>query len=279
MTVLGRLVRDRVGLMAALVLSIIYLVALTAQWLTPYDPLATSLREVFHPPSATHWLGTDQFGRDVLSRVIQATRVTTLVATSALLLAAGLGIPIGMVVGYVGGWTDSVVMRATDMLLVLPTIMLAIVIVTVAGPSESGVVVALAISQVPKFVRLARGAALAVRDELYVQAAVAAGAGHWHVVRRHVWPNISSALIVQTTLTLPVLVLSASALSFLGLGVQPPTPEWGAMLNEAKDFMRTAPHLMVGPGVALLAFVLASNLLGDTLQEALNPRLESRKAR
>jgi len=196
---------------------------------------------------------------------------------AAVLLALLLGASLGMYVGYVGGAVESIVMRLTDMMLIFPTIMLAIVIVTIAGPSEAGVIVALGLSQLPKFVRIARGVTLSVREAPYVEASIAVGSGRWHILRRHIWPNISSPIIVQATLTLPVLVLSASALSFLGLGVQPPTPEWGAMLNESKDFLRTSPYLLLGPGLALFMFVLASNLVGDALQEALNPRLEARR--
>lgn len=273
MQVIRRLRRDRVGTAAALVLLALYAVALGAPWITPADPLERSLRQVFEPPSVHHPLGTDQFGRDVLSRVILATRVTTRIASLALLLAVLVGATAGTWVGYLGGWWEAVVLRLADLMLVFPTIISAIVIVAIAGPSEAGVVVALALSQVPKFIRIARGVTLSVKEEPYVEAALALGARRRHVLRRHVWPNVSSPVIVQATLTLPILVLSASALSFLGLGVQPPTPEWGAMLNEAKDYMRTAPHLMVGPGLALFLFVLSSNLVGDALQEALNPRL------
>ena len=277
MSVVRRFRRDRVFVFSACVLVGLYVVAALAPWITPYDPLETNLREVFRTPSAEHLLGTDQFGRDVLSRVILATRVTAKMTAAAVLLALLLGASLGMYVGYVGGAVESIVMRLTDMMLIFPTIMLAIVIVTIAGPSEAGVIVALGLSQLPKFVRIARGVTLSVREAPYVEASIAVGSGRWHILRRHIWPNISSPIIVQATLTLPVLVLSASALSFLGLGVQPPTPEWGAMLNESKDFLRTSPYLLLGPGLALFMFVLASNLVGDALQEALNPRLEARR--
>ncbi len=275
MSIVSRFKRDRVGLVSACALVGLYLVALTAPWLAPYDAGETSLREVFRPPSAEHLLGTDQFGRDVLSRVIVATRVTAKITGVAVLLAVVLGTCGGMYVGYVGGRLESLVMRLTDMLLIFPTIMLAIVIVTIAGPSEGGVIVALGLSQVPKFIRLARGVTLSAREALFVEAAKAVGAGRWHILRRHIWPSISSPIIVQATLSLPILVLSASGLSFLGLGVQPPTPEWGAMLNESKDFLRTSPYLLAGPGLCLFVFVLASNLVGDALQDALSPRASS----
>ncbi len=243
----------------------------------PYDPMKTDLRAVFSPPTFAHPLGTDQFGRDVLSRVILATQVSARVATAAAVIGLTIGTALGMYVGYVGGLAESIVMRLTDIMLIFPTIMLAIVVVTIAGPSELGVIVALAVSWIPPFVRLSRAVTLSVREELYVEASIAAGSGRWQVLRHHIWPNISSPIIVQGTLTLPILVLSASSLSFLGLGVQPPTPEWGQMLNAAKDFLRTSPYLLIGPGAALFIFVLASNMVGDALQETLNPRLKQRK--
>jgi peptide/nickel transport system permease protein len=277
MEFLRRYSRDRVGLAFGLILLFLYVVALTAQWITPADPMAVDLSKVFNPPSAKHWLGTDQFGRDILSRVILATQVTVRVTSLACLFAVLIGVPIGMFVGYHGGWIESVTMRATDMLLIFPIIMLAIVVVVVAGPTETGVVIALGIAQTPQFIRIARGVTLSIREELYVEAAKAAGAGWTHILAHHVWPNISTPIIVQATLTLPVFVLNASALSYLGLGVQPPTPEWGQMLNEAKDHLITSPYLVVGPAVALVIFVLSANLVGDAVQETLNPKLKKRK--
>ena len=274
---LRRFRRDKVGVVFGLILLAIYGVALSAQWITPYDPFDTNLRKVFNPPSWEHWFGTDQFGRDLLSRVILATQVTAKVTGAAILFALITGVPLGMLVGYLGGRLEAVVMRITDMLLIFPIIMLAIVIVVIAGPSENGVIVALGLSQTPQFIRIARGVTLSTRQELYIEAAVAAGAGSGSILLRHVWPNISTPIIVQATLTLPIFVLNASALSYLGLGVQPPTPEWGQMLNEAKDFLLTSPYLIIGPAVALFLFVLSANLVGDALQETLNPKLVKRK--
>ena len=273
MRFLRRFARDRVGLAFAVVLVAIYAVALLARVLAPEDPLAVNLSRGLQPPSWRNWLGTDQFGRDVLSRVILATQVSAKVTGLAAAFAVAIGVPLGMLVGYWGGWLESLVMRATDMLLIFPIIMLSIVIVVIAGPSEHGIVVALGLSQAPTFVRIARGVTLAVRQELYVEAAVAAGAGRISILVHHVWPNIAAPIIVQATLTLPVFVLNASALSYLGLGVQPPTPEWGQMLNEAKEFLITAPHLLIGPATALILFVLSANLVGDAVQETLDPRL------
>lgn len=277
MDFLRRFARDRVGVVFAFILLGLAIIALTAQWITPSDPFAISLRQGMQPPSLTHWLGTDQFGRDVLSRVILATQVTSKIAVSSILFAVLIGVPIGMFVGYHGGVVEAVVMRLTDILLIFPIILLAIVIVVVAGPSERGVVIALGLSLMPQFIRIARGVTLSVKEELYVEAAIAAGAGWPSILRRHVWPNISTPIIVQATLTLPVFVLNTAALSYLGLGVQPPTPEWGQMLNEAKEVLTSAPYLIIGPSVALFLFVLSENLVGDTLQETLNPKLKGRR--
>lgn len=269
--------RDRVGVVFGLILIAIYIVAISAQWIVPDDWAKTRLSQGMQPPSWEHWFGTDQFGRDMLARVIIATQVTAKITTLALLFAVLLGVPVGMIVGYRGGWLDEVVMRLTDIMLIFPIIMLAIVFVVIAGPSEQGVVIALGLSQLPQFVRIARGVTLSVKEELYVEAAIAAGAGWPYILRRHVWPNISTPIIVQATLTLPVFVLNASALSYLGLGVQPPTPEWGQMLNEAKELLIAAPYLIIGPSVALFLFVVSANLVGDSLQETLNPKTKGQR--
>ena len=269
--------RDRVGLAFAIVLLGLMLVALTAQWITPSDPFAISLRQSMKPPSLANWLGTDQFGRDVLSRVILATQVTAKIALSSILFAVILGVPVGMFVGYHGGVLEALVMRLTDIMLIFPIILLAIVIVVIAGPSEQGVVIALGLSQMPQFIRIARGVTLAAKQELYVEAAIAAGARWPRILTRYIWPNISAPIIVQATLTLPVFVLNTAALSYLGLGVQPPTPEWGQMLNEAKEVITSAPYLIIGPSLALFLFVLSANLVGDALQETLNPKLSGRR--
>ena len=263
---------DRFAAFFGGVLLVFFLVAVTAQWITPYDPYAVDLRNAFSPPSLTHPFGTDQFGRDVASRTILATRVTTRITASALLMALATGIPLGMLAGYVGGKAEALVMRATDILLIFPPILLAITVMAVTGPSEDGVIGALGLYAMPQFIRIARSATLAVKRELYVEASAALGASRMRILLWDVWPNISAPLSVQATLMFPALVLSASALSFLGLGVQPPTPEWGAMLNEARNFLRHAPHLVLEPGTALLLFVLASNLVGDSIQQTLSPR-------
>lgn len=279
MDILKRIARDRVGLFFGTILLAFYLVALTANWITPLDPFETNLAEGLQPPSATHWFGTDQFGRDTFSRVILATQITAKITTVSLAFSLLIGVPIGMVVGYIGGLADAVVMRLTDMLLIFPTIMIAIIIVVVVGPSQNGVIIALGLSQLPNFIRIARSAALSVRRELYVEAAVAAGASWPDILLRHVLHNIAAPIIVKSTLALPGFVLGASSLSYLGLGVQPPTPEWGQMLHEAKDFLTSAPYLIIGPAIALSLFVLSANIAGDSLNESLDPKLRGRRVK
>jgi peptide/nickel transport system permease protein len=279
MDILRRYARDKVGLFFGIVLLVFYGVAVTASWITPSNPFETNLAEGLQPPSVAHWLGTDQFGRDMLSRVILATQVTAKITTISLLFSLLIGVPIGMTVGYIGGLADAVVMRMTDMLLIFPTIMIAIIIVVVVGPSQNGVIIALGLSQLPNFIRIARSAALSVRQELYVEAAVAAGAAWPDILLRHVLHNISGPIIVKSTLALPGFVLGASSLSYLGLGVQPPTPEWGQMLHEAKDFLTSAPYLIVGPAIALSLFVLSANMAGDSLNESLDPKLKGRRVK
>lgn len=268
--------RDPVALLFFVIFLMIVAIGVFADFVAPYDPMKNDFRAGFQAPGADHLLGADQFGRDVLSRVIAATRVTLLITVSSLAFTVLVGVPLGMTVGYFGGWPEALVMRATDIILIFPTIMIAIVLVTITGPTIEGVVISLGVSQIPHFIRIARGVTLSVREELYIEASRAAGVGHTRILVSHIWPNIASVVVVQATLTLPVFVLSASSLSYLGLGVQPPTPEWGQMLNEARPYLRNAPHLLVGPGIALFLFVLASNMLGDSLQEYLNPRLRKK---
>ncbi len=270
-----QLAHDIVGLVATCILLSIFLIAAMAQWITPYDPYAISSGKALSSPSGTHILGTDLYGRDVFSRVILGTQVTVKIAVVTISLSLLMGVPLGMFVGYRGGAIEAIVMRATDLLLTLPSILLAIVVMAILGPSETGVIFALATYTMPKFIRIARGNTLAIKENLYVEASKALGASNLHIIIHDIWLNISAPVIVQATLMLPTIVLSASGLSYLGVGVQPPTPEWGAMLNRARDYLQVAPHLLLGPGIALFLFVLSSNLVGDILQETINPRLRT----
>lgn len=263
---------DRWRVLLLCVLAAFAGIGIAGPWITPYDPYELQLRQAFAPPSAGHLFGTDQFGRDIASRTMLATTVTMKITITAVLLALTIGVPLGMFAGYTGGRVDSAAMRATDLLLIFPPILLAIIVVAIVGPNENGLIVALSMYATPQFIRIARGSTLSVKQQLYVEASVALGCGRADIIFRDIWPNISAPVITQATLMVPVLVLSSSALSFLGLGVQPPTPEWGAMLSDARNFLRHAPHLVVGPGLALFAFVLASSLLGDSIQAVIDPR-------
>jgi peptide/nickel transport system permease protein len=254
------------------VLALFAALAIAGEWITPHDPYELRLRQAFAPPSTTHLFGTDQFGRDIASRTMLATAVTMKIAVTAILAAVIIGVPLGMLAGYAGGRVDGTAMRLTDLLLIFPPILLAIIVVSIVGPNENGVILALGLYATPQFIRIARGSTLGVRRELYVEASIALGCSRADVIFRHILPNISAPIIAQATLMLPVLVLSSSSLSFLGLGVQPPTPEWGAMLSDARSFLRHAPHLVIGPGAALLIFVLTSSLLGDSVQATVDPR-------
>lgn len=266
------ILQDRWRVFLLCVLAGFAAIGIAGQWMTPYNPYELQLRKAFAPPSAAHLFGTDQFGRDIASRTMLATAVTLKITMTAVLVALIMGVPLGMFAGYVGGRVDSAAMRMTDLLLIFPPILLAIIVVAIVGPNENGVILALGVYATPQFIRIARSSTLSVKQQLYVEASVALGCSRADIIFRDIWPNISAPVIAQATLMLPVLVLSSSSLSFLGLGVQPPTPEWGAMLSEARNFLRHAPHLVIGPGLALFAFVLASSLLGDSMQALIDPR-------
>lgn len=229
-------------------------------------------------PSWDHPLGTDQFGRDLLSRVLVGARPSVLVAFGAVGLAALAGTTVGLAVGYAGGTADHVVLRLADVLFAFPGLLLAMAVMAILGPSLANLVVVLGVVYTPQFVRVARAAALTVRNEQYVEAARAMGAGSLRVLVRHVAPNAMAPVLVQVSLGLSLAVLSESALSFLGLGIQPPVPSWGNMLSEGRQFMEIAPWNAIAPGVAIAAVVLGFNLLGDGLQELLDPRMRPERA-
>jgi len=224
------------------------------------------------PPSLAHPLGTDELGRDVLSRLLWGGRNTLLVTGAAVAIAFVCGSALGVVAGYRGGAVDTGIMRAMDVLLALPGFLLAVAIIAALGPGMSNVIIAIGINSIPPFARLARGSTLLVRGEVYVQAARTLGASEGLIMARHVFPNIVSPLVVEATLRLATAILTASGLSFLGLGVQPPTAEWGAMLSVGRNYITSSPQLVVVPGAAILLVTLAFNAVGDGLRDALDPR-------
>jgi peptide/nickel transport system permease protein len=269
---LRRLLARRTAVFGLAVVALMALAALFAPWIAPFDPLATSWSLVRKAPSAAHWFGTDEVGRDLLSRVIWGGRASLAAGVISVSIAVGIGVPLGMLAGYAGGALDAVVSRVTDAMLAIPFLILAIALAAFLGPSLSNAMIAIGITATPIFVRLARGQVLAVRAEDYVEAARAVGNPPARIVLRHILPNILPPVTVQATLAIAAAIIAEASLSFLGLGQQPPAPSWGSMLNTAQRFLTQAPWMAVFPGLAIFVTVLAFNLLGDGLRDALDPK-------
>jgi peptide/nickel transport system permease protein len=246
--------------------------AVLAPLLAPFDPIATSWSAVRKAPSAAHWMGTDENGRDVLSRVLYGARASMLAGVVSVLIAAGIGVPAGLLAGFAGGWIDAVLSRVVDAMLACPFLILAIALTAFLGPDLTNAMIAIGVSTAPRFMRVARAATLEVGSADYVQAAWSLGARGVRVAVRHVAPNIVPPVLVQATLSLAAAIIAEASLSFLGLGQQPPSPSWGSMLNSAQRFLTQAPWLAVFPGVAIFLCVLSFNLVGDGLRDALDPR-------
>jgi peptide/nickel transport system permease protein len=269
---LRRLARRRLALVGLAVVAFFIAVALAAPLLAPYDPLATDWRLVRKPPSAMHLFGTDDLGRDVLARVIWGARASLLAGLVSVSIALAVAVPLGLVSGYLGGVVDGLVMRIVDAMLAIPFLILAIALAAFLGPSLINAMIAIGVVQTPIFTRLTRGQALAVTHEDYIEAARAVGNPHHRIMMRHILPNVLAPILVQTTLAVAAAILAEAALSFLGLGQQPPAPSWGSMLNIASHFLSQAPWMAVWPGLAIFSLVLSFNLLGDGLRDALDPR-------
>jgi len=269
---LRRLARRRAALFGLGVIIVFIIVALCSPWLAPYDPLQTSWTAVRKPPTAMHLFGTDEIGRDVLSRVAWGARASLLAGVVSVCISLSLGVPIGLVAGYVGGWVDALISRITDAMLACPFLILAIALAAFLGPSLTNAMIAIGISATPVFIRLTRAQVLAVKVEDFIEAARAIGNSHLRIALRHVLPNVIAPLIVQATLAIAGAVIAEASLSFLGLGQQPPAPSWGSMLNTAKNYIDNAPWMAVWPGLSIFLLVLSFNLLGDGLRDALDPR-------
>ncbi len=272
--VLAFVKRDVRAAMAIAYLALLVVVAVTAPWLSPYPPTAQNVNEMLQEPSAAHWMGTDDLGRDILSRLIHGAPATIYASFLAVGIAILLGVPIGLVAGYFGGWIDDVISRTIDTLLSFPAIVLAIAVTGALGIGLTNGMIAVGIVFAPQLARLARARTLVVRHELYVDAARCFGASTPHILWRHVLPNTVQPVIVQVTLLLAAALLAEASLSFLGLGVQPPNPSWGAMLARAYQTMDIAPEQMYPPGLAILFTALAFNALGESLRVALDPTLK-----
>ncbi|HUK11304.1 MAG TPA: ABC transporter permease [Stellaceae bacterium] len=269
---LRRLVRRRGAMVGLAVVLFFVLVAVFADHVAPYAATATDWSAVRKAPSAAHWFGTDEIGRDVLSRVIFGARASLMAGVISVLISLSFGVPIGLLSGYVGGFLDGLLMRIIDAMLACPFLILAIALAAFLGPNLTNAMIAIGISAMPAFVRLTRAQTLATKVEDYVEAAKAVGNPHLRIVLRHILPNILAPIMVQATLAIAAAIIAEAALSFLGLGQQPPAPSWGSMLNTAKNFLDRAPWMAWFPGLAIFMVVLSFNLLGDGLRDALDPK-------
>jgi len=270
--VLRRLLRRPSAALGLVVIVGFVIVALGASLIAPYDPIATSFSTVRKAPSIAHWFGTDEIGRDVLSRVVFGARASLLAGVVSVLISISVGVPVGLLAGYLGGFIDALLSRMTDAMLACPFLILAIALAAFLGPSLTNAMIAIGISTTPIFVRLTRGQVMAVKVEDYIEAARAVGNPHWRIVLVHALPNILPTLIVQATSSMAGAIIAEAALSFLGLGQQPPAPSWGSMLNSAQRFLVNEPWMAVWPGLAIFLTVLSLNLVGDGLRDALDPR-------
>lgn len=273
--VLQAVLANRLSVFGIVVLFVLFFFAIAGEQLAPYGVNEQDIPNRLEGPSASHWFGTDDLGRDVLSRVMVATRASLQVGFVAVGIALSLGVPIGLAAGFYGGASDSILMRLMDIVFAFPAILLAIAVVAVRGPGLTNAMIAIGIVYMPIFARITRGSVLTVKQEVFVRAARSLGASDVRILTRHILPNIVGPIIVQTSLSLAFAILSEAALSYLGLGVQPPAPAWGRMLADGRAFVDDAPWIAIFPGLAILLTVMAFNFLGDGLRDALDPRQKS----
>jgi ABC-type dipeptide/oligopeptide/nickel transport system permease subunit len=269
---LAKFLANRAAVAGGVIVAIFVLLAVFASLVAPFDPSKTNFAALRKPPSEIYWLGTDEIGRDILSRLIHGGIASLYAGVVSVFIALAVGMPVGLIAGWFGGWSDAVISRATDALLAVPFLILAIALAAALGPSLTNAMIAIGLSQVPIFVRLTRGQVLAVKTEDFVEGARAVGVPNILILLRHITPNIFAPLLVQATLTVATAIIAEASLSFLGLGQQPPAPSWGSMLNTAKNYMDSAPWMSISPGLAICLVVLGFNLLGDGLRDALDPR-------
>jgi peptide/nickel transport system permease protein len=269
-----RLRRNKLAMWGLGMLVLLVLTAIFADFVAPYPYEFQDYSSVSQPPSFSHPMGTDNFGRDILSRVVYGARISLLIGFISLSLGAISGSILGAMSGFFGGIVDTVIMRLTDILMSIPRTILAIAIATTLGPGLANAMIAVAVSSIPNFARVVRASTLTVKDQEYVEAARAIGCSPVRIIARYIFPNVMAPIIVQATLGVGVAIILAASLSFLGLGIQPPTPEWGAMLSSARAFIRDQPYMVAFPGLAIMLTVLALNLFGDGLRDALDPKLK-----
>lgn len=266
------LLRNPVTVVSAAVLVVVVFVAVTANWLAPFGVNDVDVPNALQPPGAAHWFGTDELGRDVFSRVLVAISASMRVAVVSVAFAVVVGVTIGVLAGYRGGWIDTIFMRVVDVMFAFPVLLLALAVVAILGPGETTTILAIGIVYTPIFARVTRASTLTVRVEPFVQVSRAMGTGHLYILGRHIIPNITGPLIVQTSISLAFAILSEAALSFLGLGIQPPEPSLGRMIFDSQGFVTLAWWMAVFPGAAIFVIVLAFNLIGDGLRDVLDPK-------
>jgi peptide/nickel transport system permease protein len=265
--------RSKLAVAGLLLITLLCVLAIFGPTLAPYDPNALNVLQRTQAPSLAHPFGTDNFGRDVLSRVLYGARVSLEVGLIAVGISATVGTALGAISGYFGGWLDELIMRLTDILFAFPAILLAIAIVAVLGPGVTNAMIAIGVVYTPIFARITRASVLTVREEVFVESARSVGGSHLRILWHHIMPNVLAPIIVETTLSLAFAILAEAALSFLGLGTPPPAASWGRMLSEARDYMQDAPWMGFFPGLAIVLAVMGFNFLGDGLRDALDPRL------
>ena len=277
------LIGNPITLISIIALLVVVVIAIIGQWIAPYGINDIDVPRALQGPSGAHWLGTDDLGRDIFSRILVATRVSIQVAVISVLFAFVIGVTLGIVSGYIGGWVDAVLMRVVDVMFAFPVILLALAIIAILGPSVASTTLAIGVVYTPIFARVARASTLSARTETFVQVSQTMGTPTWRILLQRILPNIAAPLMVQTSLSLAFAILSEAALSFLGLGVQPPQPSWGRMLYDAQGFVGQAWWMSVFPGAAIFITVLAFNLVGDGLRDVMDPKqrsiMEARKRR
>ena len=271
---ISQLIKSKTSLIGFSIILLIVVTAILAPLVATHSPTAQSISDRYLAPSSEHYLGTDELGRDIFSRIIYGTRISIQIAIISVGISLVIGVILGGLAGYFGRWVDQVIMRMIDIMMAFPSILLAIALVAVLGPGLKNAMIAVGIVGIPQFARIVRSTVMSVKETEYIEAARAIGAKHGRILFRHVLPNSLAPIIVQASLGMGTAILDAAGLSFLGLGAQPPSPEWGAMLSDGRAALQTAPWVVAFPGLAIFLFVLGFNLFGDGLRDALDPRLK-----
>lgn len=269
-----RFKKNKRAMIGLYITSLFVIVAIFAPWISPYNPFEYNMKALLQAPSLSHPFGTDQFGRDVLSRIIHGSRISLMIGIVGVGISIIVGVTLGTIAGYFGGILDSIIMRIMDILLAFPGFLLALAIISILGPSMVNVMIAIGIFSIPTFARIMRSSVISIKYKEFIEATKSLGGSHLFIIIKHVIPNCIAPIIVLSTMRIATAILTAAGLSFLGLGAQPPSPEWGAMLNEGREYIRAASHLSTIPGLMIMLVVLGFNMLGDGLRDALDPQMK-----